>query len=121
MTGTATSQDVIRQVIRGERPWTELRTVGIVIHLEGDQCRIENPQGIKAAADLHDLAQGLLVSRNDSNALRTWAFVLEAESFVDWGEAEQDPAWEPLWDAVWGASFGEPIPPEAIETARQLA
>ena len=118
--GTDKGQEVIRQVIRGERPWTDLRTVGINIDLQGSHCTIGNPHGLTADADIRDLAHGLLANLHDSSALRTWAFVLEAESLVNWGDAEHQPQWEPLWDAVWSASFGEPVPDGAIKTAEQM-
>ncbi len=118
--GTETGQEVIRQVVRGEKPWTDLRNVGIDVRLDERRCAIENPGGLTARADVYDLAHGLLAYLPDPVALRTWAFILEAESFVDWGDAERHPAWEPLWDALWCASFGDPVPEEAIKTAREL-
>lgn len=117
---TDTGQEVIRQVIRGERPWTDLHTAGINIHLQGAHCAFDNPHHLTATADVDDLARGLLANLHDPAALRTWALVLEAEALVDWGEAERHPVWETLWDAVWRASFGEPVPEAAIQAARAL-
>ena len=51
---------IIREVIRGERPWTDLRSAGIEVQLQGDRFHIENPHQARAAADIHDLAQGLI-------------------------------------------------------------
>jgi|SRR5262245_4802308 len=113
-------QGTIRQVIRGERPWTDLRATGINVQLEGNRLRIENPHDAHAPADIYDLAQGLLAHLPDTHRLRTWAFLLEAESFVDWVDGEHYPAWEPLWNAVWSASFGDPVSEEAIRTAEHL-
>jgi hypothetical protein len=118
--GTETAQEVIRQAVRGERPWADLRTVGITIQFNGAHCAIDNPHRLTAPADIQDLARGLLAHLQDPRALRTWAFILEAEGFVDWGDAERHPGWEPLWDAVWRASFGEPVPEGAIKTAQEL-
>ena len=117
---TETGQELIRQVVRGEKPWTDLRTVGIDVRLDGGRCAIDNPGHLTASADVQDLACGLLAYLPDPSALRTWAFILEAESFVDWGDAERHPAWETLWDALWSASFGDPVPEEAIRTAEEL-
>src|SRR5947209_20332789 len=97
--GAPTDHEVIRQVVRGERPWTDLRTAGIQIDLEagdgpiastmaGNRCTIRNPRRVTGAADLRDLAHGLLTLRHAPSKLRPWAFVLEAESFVNWGQSE---------------------------------
>src|SRR5439155_16439703 len=94
---------IIREVIRGERPWTDLRSAGIEVQLQGDRFHIENPHQARAAADIHDLAQGLIAHLKDGRELRSWAFLLQAESFVDWADGENHPAWEALWDAVWSA------------------
>lgn len=118
--GTATEQEIIRQVIRGERSWAGLATVGINARFTGDGCQIENPNDVRVAADIRDLAHGLLANLRSPRDLRTWAFLLEAESFVDWGPSESHAAWEPLWDAVWKASFGDPVPEEAVKIAEQL-
>ncbi len=118
--GTDTSQEVIRQVVRGERPWTDLRTAGIDIQLDGAHCHMGNPNDVAADGDVYDLARGLLANLPDPAALRTWAFVLQAESFLNWGDAEHHPAWETLWDAVWRASFGDQVPATAIQTAEEL-
>lgn len=118
--GTATEQEMIVQAVRGERLWTDLEPVGIRFHREGNRCTPENTRGIKAVATLRDLAHGLLAHLHDLGALKNWAFFLEAESFIDWAEGEDDPSWELLWDAVWCASFGDPIPDESIQQAKRI-
>src|SRR6266404_9657425 len=71
-------QETIRQMVRGEIPWTQLKAIGISIDLEGNRCKIENPRGIVAKADVHDLAKGLLSYLNNVAELRQWACLLEA-------------------------------------------
>ncbi len=118
---TEHDQEVVREIVRGERPWTDLREVGIEIKIEDDVCTLENPRNMLVSAEVADLARGLLQGLPDPEQLRLWAFMLEAEDFLDWGDGERHPAWETLWDAVWKASFGEPISREAIQTAKELA
>jgi hypothetical protein len=112
-------QGGIRQVVRGERPWTDLQTIGMSIRLEGNQWSVENPSHLSAAADVHDLARGFLAHLANSRALREWAFVVEAID-VDL-DAESHPAGETLRTALWDASFGNPISPDVVQTIERVA
>lgn len=118
--GAGTAQQLILQVVRGEKPWADLHGIGIQVQMHGPRCTIDNPGNVRATADVHDLASGLLAHQHDLGELRTWAFLMEAEGFVDWGEAEQDPQWEDLWDGLWAASFGKPIPEQALKAAQEI-
>ena len=57
MIKAATDQETVLQVVRGERPWTDLRTLGIEIRLEGDRCHFHNPRDIQATVHARDLAR----------------------------------------------------------------
>lgn len=112
-------QEVVRQVIRGERPWTDLRTIGIDVQLVGNRCTFENPRNIEVKADIHDLAKGFLAHLHDARQLREWAFVVEA-SDVELC-VEEHPAGETVLNALWSASFGEPLSEDIRKTLEQLA
>ena len=113
-------QETIRQMVRGEIPWTQLKAIGISIDLEGNRCKIENPRGIVAKADVHDLAKGLLAYLNNPVELRQWAYLLEASStFLDL-DVEDHPAGEQMLRALWKASFGESISEDEKKMAQQL-
>lgn len=115
-----TDQDLIRQVVRGERPWKDLGQLGIAVQLQGERATIDNPRRVSATADARDLAHGLLAYRDDANALREWAFVVEGgSSFLDL-DVEDHPDGEALLDGLWKACFGEPIPADAIHAAEHL-
>ena len=116
---SATAQETILQVVRGERPWTDLRALGIDIRLEGDRCQVENPQHLEAVAYVHDLARGLLAHRQDPRALREWAFVMEAVD-VDL-DVEHHSAGDLVRNALWDASFGNPIAADVWQTIEELA
>src|SRR5437879_2569194 len=105
-------KEVVRQVVRGQRPWTDLRTIGIDVQLEGDRCTFQNPRDIEARVDIHDLAKGFLAHLHDARNLREWAFVLEASDLEMC--LEDHPAGETLLNALWSASFGEPISTDVI-------
>jgi hypothetical protein len=120
MTTKSGEQELIRQVVRGERPWKDLGAIGIKIDFEGDRCAIENERGIVATADVHDLAEGLLAHVHGVHEVRKWAYLMEAgSSFLDL-DVEDHPAGEVLLNALWDASFGQPIPAEAIAAAERL-
>ena len=69
---------VTRSYVRGERPRTDLRTIGIEVQLEGNRCTYQNPRDLEVSVDIHDLAKGFLTHLQDARNLREWAFVLEA-------------------------------------------
>lgn len=118
--GREEDKELIQQVVRGERPWTDLASIGIDVQFEGNRCLIANPRGIVATADVHDVAAGLLAHQHDPHELQEWAYILEASStFLDL-DVEQHPSGDALLDAVWRASFGEPLPADIIQLAEQL-
>jgi len=117
--GREDDREMIRQVVRGERPWTDLRAIGMNIQLEGNRCAIENPRQISTTADVHDLAKGFLAYLHDARALREWAFLIEAID-VDL-DVENHPAGETLLNALWDASFGNPLHADVVRTVEQLA
>src|SRR5207248_5806034 len=114
-------QETIRQMVRGEIPWTQLRAIGISIDLEGNRCKIENPRGTVAKADIHDLAKGLLSYLHNPAGLRQWAYLLEASSaFLDL-DVESHPSGDQMLQVLWKASFGESISEEEKKLVEQLA
>lgn len=113
-------KNLIRQVIRGEKSWKELEALEIRVHRQGNQCQVDNPRRIIASVDIRDLAQGLMHYRGIPGVGREWAFLLEAETFLDWDAVQEHPAGETLLNAVWDVSFGEPLSGEALQTAEQL-
>jgi hypothetical protein len=117
----AEDQEIIRQMVRGEIPWTQLKVIGISVALEDGRCHIENPKGIVAKADVHDLAKGLLSYLQHPGKLREWAYLMEAGSTILDLDVEDHPAGEPLMQALWKASFGEPISEDEKKMAEQLA
>lgn len=114
-------QETIRQMVRGEIPWTQLKAVGIFIELEGNRCKIDNPRGIVARADVHDLAKGLLSYLDRPAELRQWAYLLESGSNFLELDVDDHPAGEHILNTLWKASFGEAISEDEKKMAEQLA
>ena len=42
-------KEILRQVIRGERPWQDLTDLGIKVRVDNGQRHLENPRGITAS------------------------------------------------------------------------
>jgi hypothetical protein len=114
--GAKTIEESIRQVVRGERPWTDLRALGL--KLFPDEGRAEDIPPVGVTVDVHDLAKGFLTHRNDPRALKQWAFVMEALP-TDF-QAEEHPAGEAVLDLLWAASFGDPIGEEGVRLLEKL-
>jgi hypothetical protein len=122
------SSEIILQVVRGERPLTDLQDLGISITIEQNtyttenpmRITIENPRGVEADASALDIARGILRYRRDPEELRTWAAIVLGDSNFLGFLLEDHPDEDPLLGALWDASFGEPLKDEAINTAERL-
>ncbi len=113
--------ELILQVVRGERPWTDLQSLGITIQLLGMKSIVENPRRVEAVAGASDVARGLLRHRQHPTALREWAQVLMAGiPFLDL-ELGDNEVGDELLHALWDLVFGEPIPEATFELAERLA
>lgn len=110
--------DAIRQVARGDRPWTDLNTFGLELNPEAG--RAENLPPTNARVTAHDLASGFQTHRHDPNALRHWAFVMEAVD-ADFEDVEAHPQGEVVFTALRNASFGEPLSSEEVAVLVALA
>jgi hypothetical protein len=108
----------IQKVIRGERPLSDLRALGIEIEFRSDGRVLRTKHPVSASADLHDVALGFRTYRNDPENLKLWAFFVEAADVdIDVGS---HPAGETLLGAIWDASFGEPLDAAAVQAIQQL-
>jgi hypothetical protein len=116
---TKDAQSIIQQVIRGERPGTDLSLAGMNVGLEGNRCAVENLDHVSVSASIQDLARGFQAYLHDPQALRDWAFLVEAID-VDL-DVENHPAGEMLLHALRDASFGNPLTADIVGTIKRLA
>jgi hypothetical protein len=114
---TEAPEQLVRQVVRGERPWADLRSLGMKLRPEEGYAADVPPLDVKVG--IQDLARGFVAHLPVPDALREWAFVMEALP-TDFG-AEQHPSGEAVMDALWGASFGEPLSDVQVELLKNLA
>lgn len=119
MTTTANNlEEAIQQVARGERPWADLRSFGLVLQPEAGLADHLPPADVRLT--VHDLARGFLSHMDDLKALREWAFVIEALP-ADLEAVEAHPDGEVVLGALWNASFGQPPEEREIEVIEALA
>jgi hypothetical protein len=114
---TEAPEELVRQVVRGERPWTDLRSLGMKLRPEEGYAADVPPLDVKV--DIKDLARGFIAHLKAPRALREWAFVMEA--LPTEFDAERHPSGEAVMDALWSASFGEPLDDAQVELLKNLA
>lgn len=108
----------ILQIVRGERPWADVRSIGMTVTLEPTGYVADVPPGLDdATAGATDVARGLLRHLAQPRELRAWAFVV-LTSPINLA-LEDNPAGETLLDALHAASFGEPVSEEAVALAKR--
>ncbi len=121
MTALLTPDQIVREVVRGERPWIDLRRVGMRMQV------VRNDYGWYTWTDeiadepdvtvtLAAVAVGLLKMWDDPEKQRAWAFVLKAGTFWMLPEAADEAAKDALIDALSDVSFGS----EPLQGTRQL-
>ncbi len=119
ITVAASCAGAIRQVVRGERPWTDLIPLGMDAAPPESRCHFLASFPGETRVTVHDLARGFLTYLDDAAKLRNWAFVMEAmPADVD---VENHPAGETVLNALWSASFGEPLSEEQLVVVKALA
>ena len=115
---TKSAEGIIQQVVRGERPWTDLVSLGMEAQPRESQCRFPATFPSDTPVSVYDLAKGLLTYLLDTPRLREWAFIIEAMPADI--EVANHPACELVLDALWRASFGESISEDQIAVLKAL-
>lgn len=111
---------LVRDVVRGQRNWRELRDHGVGIDVTPDSVRefggLEKPVKVSAI----DIAQGWLQHSANERALREWArFVHGAVGLVE-PDVETHPLGDELLDILWRVSFNEPVTGDMEKTVRRI-
>lgn len=123
-------QDIVRQVIRGERPLEDLLAIGLnttlqVNHRGWYAFQNPNPNGIDVAVDIGDVAAGFLYYyHRRPEQLRPWAFTVYAGRFWHFPRERRDDSSVPhqhVIDALWTVNFTNPVPVETVRLFERLA
>lgn len=122
MTTLLTPDQIVRDVVRGERPWMDLRRVGMRMQVSLNNYgwytwtdEIADEPDVTVA--LADVAMGLLRKWDDSEERRAWAFVLTVGTFWTFPEEADEATKDSLFDALSDISFGD----EPLQSTRELA
>jgi hypothetical protein len=110
-------EGAIREVARGERPWSDLRSFGMDLSPRAGHAYNLPPTSVRVT--VHDVASGFVSCLHDPTALREWAFVMETVP-ADFEAVEAHPEGEVVLGALWNASFGEPLSEAEIEVIHTL-
>jgi hypothetical protein len=114
---TEAREELVRRVVRGERPWTDLRSLGM--NIQPEEGYVADVPPLDLQVSIPDLARGFVFHLGEPRALREWAFVMEALP-TDFA-AENHPSGALVMDALWSASFGDPLSEVQTELLKDVA
>ncbi len=123
MNAESRERELIRQVVRGERDWNDLREIGVVIEIspnvDGRHQVTENLHGICVFVELDDVLQGFRRHLSDPEALRRWVFAMMGTVVWDFDPAlDDDPAYDVVREALWDVRYAEPLSDEMLVLLR---
>lgn len=122
LTYTATDQDHLRAIVRGETHWSEPERLGVHPVLDVNPALWEEPPALPVVSvRAEDLALGFCSHAGAPTTSREWAQVIELCGCFDLAPIEAAPSSDLLLDAVWSASFGDPIDDRALDLIHQMA
>ncbi len=118
--GSEFSSDLLREVIRGDKPLDVLAMTGVFVKRHWSTWSVFNTWQVNTTIGRQDLAQGLLAYSEMQDSLDVWASLLLDAGLVklDLGDLPDDDA---LLAAVWDASGSGNVSPEVIKMARRVA
>jgi hypothetical protein len=112
--------EVLRQFVRGERPWTDLAPLGVSVERHGGRYEIRWLSDLSLPLESRDVAAGLLALRHDPERRRSWADILLGMSFLELDRTLVGPEGESLLAALWDAAAGREPSPSAMAVADML-
>lgn len=110
---------LIHQVVAGDRPWTDLRPLGVEVCLDEGRCLIQPQFPGEVRVYLFHVVRGFRTHMHDPHRLREWAFVIEALP-IDIDVPEGYDSGEVVMDALWSASFGDLLRADQISLIEAL-
>ena len=111
---------LIEEVVAGDRPWTDLRPLGMEAQPDEGWCQFLPKFPDEVQVHVFHVVRGFRAFMHDSRRLREWAFVIEALP-IDVVDVGLYPVGEAVMAAVWSASFGDPLRADQISLIEALA
>jgi hypothetical protein len=122
MTPRTNHQALIYQVVRGERPCTDLGQLGIKLEYVDGDWHIESPSLDEIKLHISDIAHGLVKYQSSPSDLKKWArLILSGSGFIDLSECESQTGWEVLLNALWDSMSTGEFSTNAKHLAQELA
>jgi hypothetical protein len=112
---------ILRQIVRGERPWTELDEIGIQVRAKSGGFEIRNSKNVTVIAGAQDLALGILAYQHDPVKVREWASMILAGAIPCDLQLKETADEQDLLSSLWDISFGKGILPSALTLARHFS
>lgn len=112
-------EGILRRVLHGESPWSDLQSIGIEIKIDDEKCDVFNPKQLTLTAGPEDLAQGIINCRRDLVKLREWAFFILGATIYDM-QLKDDTSDEILLDALWSFSAGKKVEESVFALAEAI-
>jgi hypothetical protein len=110
-----TSVDLGLEIIRGERPLSDVSRLGVTMSVTPGFFELDSPRGVEPVMpSIDDVASGFLAHLTHPGTLREWAAVILGAEFIDLIALESDPDGEAMIEGMWEASAGEPITPTVM-------
>jgi hypothetical protein len=116
----ANAELLIEGVVAGERPWTDLRPLGMEAQPDQGRCQFLPKFPDEVQVHIFHVVRGFRAYMHHPCQLREWAFVVEALP-IDVVDVDIHPAGEAVMAAVWSASFGDPLRADQISLIEDLA
>jgi len=119
---TTASEQLIRDIVRGEKPVDLLETLGVHVSQEAGAYRVEGAGAAVAKPSLADVAAGVVnCARSGVSECRRWAAViLAASAVIDLACLEEGKPGAHLLEALWDAAETGVFEEQALSLAQQL-
>jgi len=112
---------LIHQVVRGERPCTDLSCLGIKLEITDGNWQIESPHLEAVRVRVSDIVHGLLKYQSNTTDLKKWASLVMGCNFIDLSECESQASWDVLLNALWDSAYTGAFSPTALKVAQEMA
>lgn len=111
----------LRDIVRGDRAWSELVDIGIAVRINGDKIEIANPRQLSISVGADDLARGILSYKHDPVKIREWAVMILADAISCDLRLKDDADEQALLAVIWDLSFGKGLSDKGLALAQRFA